>query len=151
MISCQCGEVALESALYHTKIKCSHRLFLCLKNGESLDNISPKCPNVILLYRPLKFLAQNSIIEYKIITHKNQNKNNDQDEYLMKHAAKTIKKFSHCNDKLPVIIEYLNETLKPYLHPDNSFIGPFPLSFYSAVSSGIYKFSQIIQDFENIE
>ena len=56
-------------------------------------------------------------------------------------AAKTIKKFSHCKDKLPAIIEFLNETLKPNLHQDYSFIGQLPLSFYSAVSSAIYKFS----------
>ena len=67
----------------------------------------------------------------------------------MKYAAKTIKKFSQCKDKLPVIFQYLNETLRSNLHQDDSFIGPFPLPFYSAVSSGIYKFSQIIKEFDD--
>ena len=39
-----------------------------------------------------------------------KNKNDKYIDFLMKHAAKTIKKFSQCKVKLPLIIEYLNET-----------------------------------------
>ena len=69
----------------------------------------------------------------------------------MKHAAKTIKKFSQCKEKLPLIIEYLNETLLTKLQQDDTFIGSLPSSFYSAVSSGIYKFSGIFRDIDDDE
>ena len=69
MISCQCGEVALESSLYHTNLKCSHQLFQCLKHGETLDKISPECPNITLLYHPFMRLTQRlNIIKFNMET-----------------------------------------------------------------------------------
>ena len=123
MISCECGEVALESALYHTKLK----------------------------YRPIFQLEDENKIEYNEITPKKKNKNDKYIDFLMKHAAKTIKKFSQCKVKLPLIIEYLNETQITKLQHDDTFIGSLPSSFYSAVSSGIYKFSGIFRDIDDDE
>ena len=43
MISCECGEVALESALYHTKLKCSHlfipQFLLAFRNSVAYSEI----------------------------------------------------------------------------------------------------------------
>lgn len=64
----------------------------------------------------------------------------------MMHAARTIKKYAQYNEKIPLIKKFLEKTLKPKLRHDNTFIGPFPLSYYSSVSSGIYKFSNKIED-----
>ena len=55
---------------------------------------------------------------------------------LIMHEARTIKKYSMYNDKLPQIIQYLDEVLIPELHKDTTFIGDILLSFYFAVSRG---------------
>lgn len=78
--------------------------------------------------------------------YENKKKYQNDDDILMMHAARTIKKYAQCNEKIPLIKKFLEKTLKPKLHHDNTFIGPFPLSYYSSVSSGIYKFSNKIED-----
>ena len=70
MISCECGEVALESALYHTKLKCSHMMFCSVQKGEILEKITSECPNITLKYRPIFQLEDENKIEYNEITPK---------------------------------------------------------------------------------
>lgn len=45
-----------------------------------------------------------------------------------------------------MILEFLEKTLTPKIHDDETFIGSYPLSYYAAVSSGIYKFSGKIEE-----
>ena len=52
MISCNCGEVTLESSLYKTKMKCPYMIFRCIQNGEKIETIElPKCPKIKLKYK----------------------------------------------------------------------------------------------------
>ena len=97
--------------------------------------------------KKIHFLDENKI-EYNEIEFGNKKKKIDEDDFLLRTAARTIKRYSQCKEKIPFITEFLNRTLKPNLHNDDTFIGPFPLSYYSAVSAGIYKFSKKIEDID---
>ena len=148
---CNCGEVAIESSIYKTKMKCSHMLFKCIQKGEKIENIEfPKCPQIKIKYKTkIKPIGKSKMnVSFNFINGEKQKQDLKRDEILIKHAARTIKKYSYCKDKLPQIIEYLDQKLKPNIHNDIIFIGQFPLSFYSAVSGDIYKFSGQIKDIQ---
>ena len=85
-------------------------------------------------------------IKYNKIIPKKKSQDYDRDQILLRHAARTIKKYSKCDEKIPLILEFLEKTLTPKIHDDETFIGSYPLSYYTAVSSGIYKFSGKIEE-----
>lgn len=146
---CMCRELALESKMYRTQMMCSHMIYCHIKNGKSIEEIQfPKCPDVKLDYIPCQFLNKSLRfeVEYNEIIQKKKTQDLDRDQKILNHSAKTIKKYSNCKEKMPKILECLDKSLKPKLHADDAFIGSFPLSFYSVVSSGIFKFCEEIED-----
>ena len=56
-------------------------------------------------------------------------KDSERDEIHIKHAARTIKKYSHSKEKLLIIIDYLNRNLRPKIHDDDIFIDQYLLLF----------------------
>lgn len=126
-------------------------LYCCTQKGESIDKIElPKSPTIKIKYKEHKSLISHEKInvQYNFLDGKKQKKSMERDEILLNHAARTIKKYSQCKEKLPEIKKFLDEILRPKIHDDDTFIGNFPLSFYSAVSAGIFKFSGQIQDIQ---
>lgn len=148
---CNCGEVAIESSMYKTQMKCSHMLFKCVQKGEKLEEVElPKCPQIKIKYKNKNELIGGSemSISFNLMSGEKQKQDYQRDEILIKHAARTIKKYTHCKDKLPQIIEYVDEKLRPHIHNDTTFIGQFPLCSYSVVSGGIYQFSGQIKSIQ---
>ena len=126
-------------------------IFKCIQNGEKIETLEfPKCPKIKLKYKTrfTSILDKKMNVEFNFLDGTKQKRDFERDEILIKHAARTIKKYSHCKEKLPEITEFLDKNLRPKIHEDDIFIGQFPLSFYSAVSGGIYKFSGQIEDFQ---
>ena len=149
ILDCNCGEVAIESSIYKTKMKCSHMLFRSIQKGEKIEEIELlKCPQIKIEYQYELITGSKMSISFNLINGERQKQDYQRDEILIKHAARTIKKYSHCKDKLPQNIEYVDQKLRPNIHNDSIFIGQFPLSFYSVVSGGIYKFSGQIKDLQ---